>query len=38
MVTSAAGIYAGAVAVGLIETVVPGGPEISLVPGIAACS
>lgn len=36
MVVSAAGIYAGAFLVGLIETVIPGGPVISLVPGIAA--
>ena len=33
---SAAGIYAGAVVIGLVETAIPGGPEFSLLPGIAA--
>jgi diguanylate cyclase (GGDEF)-like protein len=33
---SAAGIYAGAMVIGLVEGVVPGGAEFSLVPGLLA--
>jgi diguanylate cyclase (GGDEF)-like protein len=33
---SAAGIYAGAMVMGLVETAIPGGPEFSVVPGVVA--
>ena len=33
---SAAGIYAGAMVIGLIEGFIPGGPEFSVVPGLLA--
>jgi diguanylate cyclase (GGDEF)-like protein len=33
---SAAGIYAGAMLIGLIEEAIPGGPSASLVPAVAA--
>jgi diguanylate cyclase (GGDEF)-like protein len=33
---SAAGIYAGAMVMGLVETAIPGGPEFSVLPGLAA--
>jgi len=33
---SAAGIFAGAAFVGAVETAIPGGPEASILPGIAA--
>jgi diguanylate cyclase (GGDEF)-like protein len=36
LIRSGAGIYAGAAAVGAIDTVVPGGPTFSMLPGIAA--
>jgi diguanylate cyclase (GGDEF)-like protein len=36
MAYSAAGIYAGAAAVGLLENAIPGGQTYSLIPGLAA--
>jgi diguanylate cyclase (GGDEF)-like protein len=33
---SAAGIYAGAMVMGVVETAIPGGPEFSVLPGVAA--
>ena len=33
---SAAGIYAGAMVMGLVETAIPGGPEFSVIPGVVA--
>jgi hypothetical protein len=33
---SAAGIYAGAMVMGLAETAIPGGPEFSVIPGVVA--
>ncbi len=35
MALSAATIYAGAALVGVIETLIPGGPEFSVLPGLA---
>src|SRR4051794_7228893 len=33
---SAAGIYAGAMVMGMVETAIPGGPEFSVIPGVVA--
>ena len=33
---SAAGIYAGAMLIGLVEELIPGGPTTSLLPGLVA--
>jgi hypothetical protein len=36
LIKSGAGIYAGAAAIGAIDTAIPGGPEFSALPGIVA--